>query len=175
MMTGIGGQGIQLMAKTLATAAMEAGLEVQLAAEYGGEMRGGPSQASVVLADRPIDALPILASYGAAIVHHHVHGTGTDRLRPGGTCVVNASIVDPATMPAGARIVSVEATKEADALGATQGAGLLLMAAYDAAVSGIGPAALIAAMEQLIPPYRAAAIAANRRAIERGAQLGALS
>ncbi|GAA0907585.1 hypothetical protein GCM10009558_096240 [Virgisporangium aurantiacum] len=70
IVTGIGGQGIQLLAKTLALAATRAGLHAMLSADYGGEMRGGPSKASVVVGDGPLHALPVLASAWSAIVAH---------------------------------------------------------------------------------------------------------
>ena len=43
IITGIGGQGIQLMAKVLAQAANRAGKQVMLFGIYGGMMRGGSS------------------------------------------------------------------------------------------------------------------------------------
>jgi Pyruvate/2-oxoacid:ferredoxin oxidoreductase gamma subunit len=43
LLTGIGGQGIQLAAQVLARAAVASGLEVMLFGSYGGTMRGGPT------------------------------------------------------------------------------------------------------------------------------------
>ena len=42
-----------------------------LCADYGGEMRGGPSRASVVVGDEPLRALPVLPTRGSAILAHH--------------------------------------------------------------------------------------------------------
>jgi Pyruvate/2-oxoacid:ferredoxin oxidoreductase gamma subunit len=61
LLTGIGGQGVQLAARVLAEAALVDGLEVQLFASYGGMMRGGNTDASVVISDQPIDAPPVVA------------------------------------------------------------------------------------------------------------------
>ncbi len=70
MVTGIGGQGIQLLAKTLALAATHEGHHAMLSADYGGEMRGGPSKASVVVGAEPLRSLPVLASAWSAIIAH---------------------------------------------------------------------------------------------------------
>ncbi len=51
--TGIGGQGIQLCAKVLANAAVADGRHVMLSSYFGGEMRGGRTEATVIARDRP--------------------------------------------------------------------------------------------------------------------------
>ena len=51
LMSGIGGQGVQLAAEVLAPAAITDGLDVQVFGSYGGMMRGGNTEATVVLAD----------------------------------------------------------------------------------------------------------------------------
>ena len=45
--TGIGGQGVQLCSKVLANAAVAAGRHVMLSSYFGGEMRGGRTEATV--------------------------------------------------------------------------------------------------------------------------------
>ena len=58
--TGIGGQGIQLMAKILAEAATQEGKHVMLFGVYSGMMRGGSSESTVVIGDGEIEAPPII-------------------------------------------------------------------------------------------------------------------
>src|ERR1700736_2931761 len=60
LMTGIGGQGVQLAAKTLATAAMREGREVLVFGIYGGSMRGGNTDATVVVGTGPLRAPPVI-------------------------------------------------------------------------------------------------------------------
>ena len=61
LLTGIGGQGVQLAAQVLARAAIAEGREVQMFGSYGGMMRGGNTEATVVVADGPIEAPPTVA------------------------------------------------------------------------------------------------------------------
>ena len=51
LLTGIGGQGVQLAAQVLAHAALDEGRDVQLFGAYGGMMRGGNTDATLVVAD----------------------------------------------------------------------------------------------------------------------------
>ena len=84
VMTGIGGQGIQLAAQVLATAALREDREVQLFGSYGGMMRGGNTEATVVFADGPIEAPPTVGRAWSAILMHHDYSEPTiARLRPG--------------------------------------------------------------------------------------------
>ena len=46
LLTGIGGQGVQLAAQVLARAAIAEGRSVQMFGSYGGMMRGGNTEAT---------------------------------------------------------------------------------------------------------------------------------
>lgn len=170
IVTGVGGQGIQLLAKTLALAATREGRYAMLAADYGGEMRGGPSKAAVVIGDAPLLALPILPSAWSAIFAHHRFAEGVqDRLRPGGIVVANTPLVDPDGFRADLRVFAVDAMGTAKAVEAPQASGFVLLGAYNALTRMVEPAALAAAMEELLPPYRRQHAPANARAIAAGA------
>jgi len=54
MFTGFGGQGILMMGKILALAALEEDKEVAWIPSYGPEMRGGTAYCTVVIGDSPI-------------------------------------------------------------------------------------------------------------------------
>lgn len=178
IISGIGGQGVQLMGKTLALAAIRDGRFAMLAAEYGGEMRGGPSQASVVVGDTPLRALPILPSTATAILMHHRHSEfALGRLIPGGRLFVNSSVVgpndiEPDDIEQPAAITSVPATDLAREAGSAAAAGFAMLGAFVAATQLIDPDRLGAAMQELVPPYRADRIEGNLRAIEAGSAYG---
>ena len=62
LLTGIGGQGVQLAAKVLALAATQEGREVMWLGTYGGSMRGGNTDATIcpsatIRSKRPPDDL----------------------------------------------------------------------------------------------------------------------
>ena len=70
LLTGIGGQGVQLAAHVVAGAAALEGRNVMLFGVYAGVMRGGSSDATVVVADGPVQAPPIVSHAWSALVLH---------------------------------------------------------------------------------------------------------
>jgi 2-oxoglutarate ferredoxin oxidoreductase subunit gamma len=169
MLTGIGGQGIQLCAKTLAIGATDEGRQAMLSAHYGGEMRGGQTEASVVVGDGPLRALPILPSTWSAFVMHPKYWEPVRaRLRPDGVVVVNGTLVDDDLAADGRRMVAIAAGDIAAELQAPMSAGLVLLGAYSAVTGLVGLEALVAAMKRLVPPYRTQHIVANEAALRAG-------
>lgn len=170
LLAGIGGQGIQLIGKTLALAATAEGRHAMLAADYGGEMRGGPSNASVVIGVQPLRSLPILPAADAAIVaNHKFSGPIPERLRPGSLLLLNSSIVDVATTGDTHRVVGVPATATAAELGAPQASGFVLLGAFNALTGLVARDSLVEAMTSLLPPYRRQHAAKNAEALDAGA------
>jgi 2-oxoglutarate ferredoxin oxidoreductase subunit gamma len=93
MFAGFGGQGIMLMGKILAHAAMEEDYEVVWIPSYGPEMRGGTAYCTVVISDRPI---------GSPIIKNPTHLVAMNRpslekfaptVKPGGVIFINASLI----------------------------------------------------------------------------------
>jgi 2-oxoglutarate ferredoxin oxidoreductase subunit gamma len=172
VMTGIGGQGIQLAAKTLATGAIEEGRQAMLSAHWGGEMRGGQTEASVAISDGRLRALPILPSISSAFVMHPKHWAPVlARLKSGAPVVVNGDLVEDLEV-LDARLFAVRATTIATSLGAPMGAGFVLLGAYCAITGLVGSDALVAAMKRLVPPYRTQHIVANESCLRAGADAG---
>jgi 2-oxoglutarate ferredoxin oxidoreductase subunit gamma len=146
-----------------------AGQYAMLAADYGGEMRGGPSQASVVIGDAPLRSLPILPSSGAAVLmHHKFRGFALERLRPDGLLLLNTSIVPDGMIAHAGRVVGLPVTSMARELGAAQSAGFVMLGAYIGLTGVVAPETLEQAMRRLLPPYRAHHGDANARAIGAG-------
>lgn len=169
MVSGIGGQGVQLLAKTLAQALTAQGRYAMLGAEYGGEMRGGPTQATVVVGDAPLRALPIVPRSDTAIfMHDRFSENAMRRLVPGGLCVVNSSVV-PEDFANDRDPVRVPATALAREIGAPQAGGFVLLGAYCAVTGVAGHDELVAAMAELLPPYRRQHVESNALALQRGA------
>jgi 2-oxoglutarate ferredoxin oxidoreductase subunit gamma len=172
VMTGIGGQGIQLAAKTLATGAIEEGRQAMLSAHWGGEMRGGQTEASVAISDGRLRALPILPVISSAFVMHPKFWSPVlARLKPGAPVVTNGDLVEELDVLDG-RLFTIPATTIASSIGAPMGAGFVLLGAYCAITGLVGGEALVAAMKALVPPYRTQHIVANETCLRAGADAG---
>jgi 2-oxoglutarate ferredoxin oxidoreductase subunit gamma len=93
MFAGFGGQGILLIGKLLANAAMEEGFEVAWIPSYGPEMRGGTAYCTVVIGTQPI---------GSPIIKNPSHLVAMNRpslekfapvIKPGGVVLINQSLI----------------------------------------------------------------------------------
>jgi Pyruvate/2-oxoacid:ferredoxin oxidoreductase gamma subunit len=168
LITGIGGQGVQLAAQVVARAATLEGREVLFFGLYGGMMRGGNTDSTVVVADQPIEAPPVVAQAWSAIGMHDEYWEPVERrLRPGGVVLVNDStftrdVRDDVTLH---RIGATELAAEA---GNPLGGAMVMIGAYSALTGLVGVDAVVAAMRASIPPYRQQHIEANEAVIRLG-------
>lgn len=127
---GFGGQGIMMMGKILAHAAMNQGLEVGWIPSYGPEMRGGTAYCTVVISDRPI---------GSPIIRNPKHLVAMNRpslekfapmVKPGGVIFVNSSLI---TIDSGRDDIDelrVPVVDIANELGNVKAANIIALAAF---------------------------------------------
>ncbi len=174
LMTGIGGQGVQLAAQLLAKAAVHSGRYVQLFGSYGGMMRGGNTDATLIISDDPVQAPPTVSWAWSAIVMHHEFAPPTlQRIRDGGFLVVNTSVVALPVVDPSVTVLALPATDLAAELGAPAAATMVALGAYAAATDLVSIDALIATLPEVLPSYRQQHVQSNVRALEVGAQQAA--
>jgi 2-oxoacid:acceptor oxidoreductase gamma subunit (pyruvate/2-ketoisovalerate family) len=172
MMTGIGGQGVQLAAQILARAAVAEGREVMLFGTYGGMMRGGNTDATLVVGDGPIETPPTIAHAWSAVVMHHDYWEPLQpRLRPGAVVLVNTTVFDRPVDWSPYRLVEVPASDVAVDVGYVQAASMVMIGAYVAATGLVTLGSLIDAVEGSLPSYRAQHRALNVTALKAGHRL----
>lgn len=172
LLSGIGGQGVQMVGKTLALAAVSEGRNAQLYGEYGGEMRGGNSLVNVIVGDGPIRALPIVSAASHAIILNMKFWTEVEnRIRTDALLVVDKEFAPK--LPASFSPTVVPAREIALEAGNAMATGLALLGAFAAATHVVSIDALIAAMKQQVPSYRRQHVETNSRAILMGAAAAA--
>jgi Pyruvate/2-oxoacid:ferredoxin oxidoreductase gamma subunit len=168
-MTGIGGQGIQLAAQVVARAAMAEGREVQMFGSYGGMMRGGNTEATLVVADGPIEAPPTVSEAWSAILMHHDFSESTvATLRRGSVVFVNSTVFEGQLDRDLYVVVDVPATDLAIEVGNIVAASMIMVGAYSAATGLVGLPALVDAVAAALPSYRSRHIELNAAALGRG-------
>lgn len=168
--TGIGGQGVQLAAQIAARAAVHQGLQVQMFGSYGGMMRGGNTDAAVVMADGPVMAPPVVASCWLGMAMHHAYlAPLLGKLRPEGLLFVNTSVVEdrPVVGPA-VTVVDVAATDVAIDVGSAMTASVVMLGAVVGATRLLEREAVLAAIDESLPPYRQQHRDLNGRALDAG-------
>ncbi|HSS09545.1 MAG TPA: 2-oxoacid:acceptor oxidoreductase family protein [Acidimicrobiales bacterium] len=169
ILTGIGGQGVQLAAQVLARAATLEGRAVMLFGVYSGMMRGGNSDSTLVVADGAVEAPPLISSSWSAIVMHDMFWLPlSGKLRVGGVAVINSSLFEGELDHARYRVFDVPATDLATELGLPMAASMVIAGAYAAVTGLVGVESLVEGMRQSLPPYRQQHAAGNERAIRAG-------
>jgi Pyruvate/2-oxoacid:ferredoxin oxidoreductase gamma subunit len=169
LFTGIGGQGIQLIAKVLAQAAADEGRHVMLFGVYGGAMRGSPSESTLVIGDAPIEAPPIVPRcWSIVAMHPRSLPPLLAKLRPGGLLFANETLVDTEA-PDGAARVAVPATRLAEEAGNPMGAGMILLGGFAAHTGVVSLDRAVAAMRASLPSHREKMADANEALLRRGA------
>jgi 2-oxoglutarate ferredoxin oxidoreductase subunit gamma len=130
MFAGFGGQGILLIGKLLAHAAMEEGFEVAWIPSYGPEMRGGTAYCTVVISDRPI---------GSPIIKNPKHLIAMNRpsldkfapqVKPKGVILVNSSLIPVDSGRTDVDELKVAAVDIAKKIGNVRAANIVALSAF---------------------------------------------
>jgi Pyruvate/2-oxoacid:ferredoxin oxidoreductase gamma subunit len=169
LMTGIGGQGIQLAAQVLCRAALAEGRDVQLFGSYGGMMRGGNTEATIILADGPVEAPPTVSRAWSGLALHHEHFAPVARLlRPGAVVLVNTTVFEGNLDRDLFSVVEVPATELAGRAGNVMAASMVMLGAFSAATAMVSLESLSHAVAEALPPYRSQHVSLNVAALGLG-------
>jgi Pyruvate/2-oxoacid:ferredoxin oxidoreductase gamma subunit len=169
LITGMGGQGVQLAAQVIARGATLEGRHVMLFGMYGGAMRGMNTDGTVVVGDAPLQAPPLVShTWSAVAMHDKFWAPVAPKVRDGGVVLVNTSTFAIALDAVRHRVFRVPATDIAIELGNELVGSMVMTGAYVGITGLVGLDAVLEAMRQSIPPYRRQHVAANDEAIRAG-------
>ena len=169
LFTGIGGQGIQLMAKVLAQAVAADGRHAMLFGLYHGAMRGGASDTTLVVGDAPIEAPPIVpACWSIVALHPRSLEPLLPKLRPDGFLFADETLV-PTAPPRGVTRIEVPATRIAERDGNRLGTGMVMLGAFVGWTGLVALDEVVAAMHAALPSHRAKMADANAALLDAGA------
>ena len=166
--SGIGGQGVQLAAKTLAVAALNSGFQVMIFGSYGGLMRGGNTDATIVIGQEELHTPPVVdEAWGALMMHNYSWPIFKPKLRPGAFLLIDSSVFrgDPEH---DGPVLAIEASTIATEAGMGKAASMVALGAFVAATQIVTLDALRAAAFEVLPPYRAQHAETNKQALEMG-------
>lgn len=169
LITGMGGQGVQLAAQVIARGATLEGRHVMLFGVYGGAMRGMNTDGTVVVGDAPLQAPPLVShTWSAVAMHDKFWAPVEPKVRAGGVVLVNETTFETPLDEGRYRVLRVAATDIAIDLGNEMGGSMVMVGAYIGVTGLVGLEATIDAMRESIPPYRKQHISANEVAIRAG-------
>ena len=126
--SGFGGQGLMTLGKFVAELLMHT-RQVTFFPSYGTEVRGGTAYCHVCISDRPI-ASPIVEEATCLVVMNQMsYDRFAPMVRTDGLVLTNASMVKPNGSHRTARLVEIDASGLANALGNVRVANMILMGA----------------------------------------------
>ena len=169
---GFGGQGVLLMGYLTALAAMREGKRVTYLPAYGAEMRGGTANCTVAVGDEEI-ASPVASEPDILVVMNNPSLLKfATRVKPGGTVLVNSSLVTAELRREDIRWIRVPATELAQEQGEVRSANVFTVGVL-AQISGlVGLEALDRALGETGLGKKPKVLELNRRVLAAGAEWG---
>lgn len=168
IIAGFGGQGVLFGGQVLAMAAMDAGREVTWIPSYGPEMRGGTANCTIVIADEEIGS-PLVEHPPLAIaLNLPSFDKYEELLQPGGTLVVNKSMVDRAARRKDITVLMVPCNQIAEEIGSGKLVNVVAIGALASALPELGLGALEKALTDHMPARHKDLLAKNHEALRRG-------
>jgi 2-oxoglutarate ferredoxin oxidoreductase subunit gamma len=171
-MAGFGGQGIMLMGKLMATAAMLDNKHVTWFPSYGAEMRGGTANCTVIISERTIGS-PIVAKPWASIVMNHPSMKRfAPCVKPNGLLLINSSLVKCKSQRDDIEILALPITDMADNLGTVKVANIIALSAFCTKTEIVSRENLERAMEESFSSKKNEdIIEINRKAVLIGSEM----
>jgi 2-oxoglutarate ferredoxin oxidoreductase subunit gamma len=146
VMAGFGGQGVMLLGKILAYAAMMDGKETTWLSSYGPEMRGGTANCSVVISDKAIGSPYVAESTVAVVLNSPSFEKFEPLVKSGGILVVNSSLIELRSTRTDIKSFLIPCTDISVELGNSRGTNLVALGALLAATSAVSRAAVTKAI-----------------------------
>jgi len=172
LIAGFGGQGVLLAGNLLSYAAIDEDKNVSYFPAYGVEKRGGAATCTVVIADGAVGS-PVVGhpSVLIALNQSSLDRFGS-RVRKGGICILNSSLVDAATLDRDdIDIVPIAMNEIAMELGDARMVNMVAVGAYVELTGAVGVSSLAGALREALPERNHRFIPANLDAVEAGARI----
>ncbi len=170
-MAGYGGQGVLLIGNLLAYAAILEGKNVSYFPAYGVEKRGGAATCTVVVSDEEVGS-PVIRDPSAALILNQVSMEKYfDRVKSGGFCLINSSLVEEATHPrSDIAVLRIPLNETALEIGDPRLVNMVTIGAYVEKTGAVSSESLKEALRHVLPERNHRFIPMNIQAIDRGAQ-----
>lgn len=168
IVAGFGGQGIVLIGKILAHAALLEGRDVTCLPSYGPEMRGGTANCMIVVSDRKIGS-PYVTEPSSLIA---LNRPSLDLFEPatklGGCIVANSSMIDRKTMRVDLTTAYVPATGIAERLGDARVANMVALGGFIKARPLVKLGSLSTSMKKVMSTRAQEMLSINEKALLSG-------
>ena len=170
IIAGAGGQGIMLLGKVLAAAAMKENKFVTWLPSYGAEVRGGTAHCMLVISDSPIGSPYVDRADTLIIMNAPSLMRFKKRIAAKGLIILNSSFV-PGYKARLVRVVGHRFSELAIKLGNVKVANMVALGAYLKLKGIVKKATVLKVMQEMAPSGRDELVKINKSAVNEGESL----
>jgi len=168
LLAGFGGQGILFSGKLLVYSGLLDGKQVSWLPSYGPEMRGGTCNCSVVISDDAIGSPLVTAPDVLIAMNLPSLDKFEDTVVPGGTIILDSSLIDRKVKRTDINVHYVDASKLAEENNMKGSANIIIVGKMFKELGFCTEENLFKAVEKCVPPRKAALIDVNKDALRLG-------
>lgn len=168
VLAGFGGQGILFAGKVIAYGGLNDGKEISWLPSYGPEMRGGTANCSVCISDKTIGSPLVLNPDVLIALNLPSFEKFIDAVKPGGTVIVDSSLINKKVERDDVNAFYVPATKLAEENGIKGLANIILVGKLFKETAFCTSEALDKAIQKCVPARKANMLEFNKKALEIG-------
>jgi 2-oxoglutarate ferredoxin oxidoreductase subunit gamma len=170
IIAGAGGQGIMVLGRVLAEAAMKEKKHVTWLPAYGAEVRGGTANCMVIISDEEVGSPYISKADSVIIMNEPSLKRFACRLKDKGLLILNSSLAK--TRPdTGALVLSLPFTDLALKLGNIKVANIVALGCFVAKTATVKINTLMRVIKEMVPKDKKELIQLNQNALSAGKDL----
>ncbi|HOP10487.1 MAG TPA: 2-oxoacid:acceptor oxidoreductase family protein [Oscillospiraceae bacterium] len=168
LIAGFGGQGVLFAGKVLAYGGLCDGKEISWLPSYGPEMRGGTCNCSVCVSDQPIGS-PLVTNPDILVAMNRPSlEKFIDAVVPGGTVIIDSSIVDVKIDRSDITVCKLPATELAEQNDLKGLGNMVLVGRLNQVCKVLSAEGLDKGLVKCVPARKPEMVDFNRKAIEIG-------
>ncbi|OOP56577.1 MAG: hypothetical protein AYP45_08390 [Candidatus Brocadia carolinensis] len=167
VLAGFGGQGMMLLGKLLAQAAMADGKKVTYFPSYGTEVRGGTAVYHLIISNDEIFSPIIEEADTLIIMNQPSYQKFKEMLKPNGLLLLNTSMIKSDNFH-DAVVYKVSATEISSKLGNVLVSNIVMLGAYLAIKKLFSPTLILEELQEILRGKKANLLTINKQALENG-------
>ncbi len=170
ILAGFGGQGMMLLGKLLAQAAMTDGKYVTYFPSYGTEVRGGTAVYYLIISNEEIFSPLIEEADTLIVMNQPSYQKYKDMLKPDGLLVLNSSMIKSNNPPV-VKTYKIPATEIASKLGNVLVSNVVMLGAFLAIKKLFSANLILDQLQAMLKGKKENLLAINKQALESGIQV----
>lgn len=171
IIAGAGGQGVMLLGKVLAEAALKENKFISWFPSYGAEVRGGTANCMVVISEEEIPSPYVQKADTLIIMNQPSLEKFKNRIVPKGLFILNSSLIECDSGQANTQVLKGPFTEMAVKLGNIKVANMIALGVFIAKKRIVAAKTVLETIEAIAPPGKQSLIEINKNALRTGIEL----